>query len=193
MAFSTVNHRHEGSTYQKECFCDRAMLGEDEIKVSWDGTEACLFRQAATAKAQLELKLASVVSGKKKGFFKYVNSKRTYKENIRPILVDDGHLTNRDEEKAEAFNAFFALVFNNTDRPWAAQFSESEDHECGNSDFPFVDIEIVRDQLYQLNVRKSTGPDGIHPRVLKELVDVMAGPILIIYQRSWESGEVPAG
>ena len=36
------------------------------------------------------------------------------------------------------------------------------------------------------------GPDGINPRVLMELVDVMAGPLLIIYQRSWESGEVPA-
>ncbi|KFV93053.1 RNA-directed DNA polymerase from mobile element jockey, partial [Fulmarus glacialis] len=70
--------------------------------------------------------------------------------------------------------------------------SEPEDHECGNSDFPFVDTEIVRDQLYQLNVHQSMGPDGIHPRVLKELVDVKAGPILIIYQRSWEPGEVPA-
>ncbi|KAK4832809.1 hypothetical protein QYF61_025677 [Mycteria americana] len=35
------------------------------------------------------------------------------------------------------------------------------------------------------------GPDGIRPRVLKELVDVMAGPFSIIKQRSWEPGEVP--
>ncbi|KAK4827324.1 hypothetical protein QYF61_016574 [Mycteria americana] len=93
---------------------------------------------------------------------------------------------------AEAFNVFFALVFNNTDRPWAARSPESEDYECGNSDFPFVDTEIVRDQLCQLNVHKSMEPDGIHPTVLKELAGVMAGPLLIIYQRSWESGEVPA-
>ncbi|KAK4810929.1 hypothetical protein QYF61_013337 [Mycteria americana] len=128
----------------------------------------------------------------KKGFFKYVNSKRRSKENIAPILVEDGHLTNRDEEKAEAFNAFSPSVFNNTDRPWAARSPELEDHERGNSAFPFVDTEIVRDQLYQLNVHKSMGPDGIHPRVLKELADVMAGPLSIIYQRSWEPGEVPA-
>ncbi|GAB0207248.1 mitochondrial enolase superfamily member 1 [Grus japonensis] len=63
---------------------------------------------------------------------------------------------------------------------------------CGNIDSPFVDTEIVRDQLYQLNVHKSMVPDGIHPRVLKELVDVMEGSLSIIYQRSWESGEVPA-
>ncbi|KAK4818855.1 hypothetical protein QYF61_020074 [Mycteria americana] len=118
--------------------------------------------------------------------------KRRSKENIGPILVEDGHLTNRDEEKAEAFNASFASVFNNTDRPWAAWSPESEDHGCENSDFPFVDTEMVRDQLYQLNVHNPRGPDRIHPRVLKEVVDVMAGPRSIIYQRSSESGKVPA-
>ncbi|KAK4831434.1 hypothetical protein QYF61_017565 [Mycteria americana] len=95
------------------------------------------------AKAQLDLKLASVVSDNKKGFFKYINSKRRAKENIGLILVEDGNLTNRDEEKPEAFNAFFASVFSNIDRPWAAWSPDSEDYECGNSDFPFVDTEIV--------------------------------------------------
>ncbi|GAB0176274.1 mitochondrial enolase superfamily member 1 [Grus japonensis] len=148
--------------------------------ISWEYPTAVANReQTRKAKAQLELKLASVVSDNKKGFFKYVNSKRRSKENIGPILVEDGHPTNKDEEKAEPFNVVFASVFNNTDRPWAAQSPESEDH-----DFPFVDTEIVRNQLYQLNVHKSMGPDGIHPRVLKKIVDVMAGPLSIIYERS---------
>lgn len=42
-----------------------------------------------------ELKLANDVSDNKKGFLKYVNSKRS-KENMGLILVEDGHLTNRD-------------------------------------------------------------------------------------------------
>ena len=96
----------------------------------------CLCREKTRkAKAPLELKLAGVVSDNKAAFFKYVNSKRRSKANIGPILVEDGPLTNRDEEKAEAFNAVFASVFNNTDRPWAAQSPELEDYECGNSDF----------------------------------------------------------
>ena len=35
------------------------------------------------------------------------------------------------------------------------------------------------------------GPDGIHPRVLKEMAGVLAKPLSIIYQQSWLSGEVP--
>lgn len=48
-----------------------------------------------TQKAKTQLKLASSVSDNKKGFLKYVNSKRS-KENMGLILVEDGHLTNRD-------------------------------------------------------------------------------------------------
>ncbi|KAK4814215.1 hypothetical protein QYF61_012554 [Mycteria americana] len=35
------------------------------------------------------------------------------------------------------------------------------------------------------------GPDEIHPRVLKELADVLTKPLSIIYQQSWLTGEIP--
>jgi len=85
-----------------------------------------------------------MVSDNKKGFFKYVNSKRRSKENNGLILDEDDYLTCRDEEKVETFNAFLPqsliLVID-----WrAARSSELEDRDCGSSDFPLVDTEIVR-------------------------------------------------
>lgn len=77
-------------------------------------------------------------------------------------------------------------VFNNTDKPWDVQLSESEDLRCRNNDLPFVDMEIVRGQLYQPNFHKSMRPDGIHPRALKELADVAVGLPSMTYQRSLE-------
>lgn len=92
----------------------------------------------------------------RKDFIIHVNSKRRSKENTGPMLDEDGPLANKDAKKAEAHNAFFASVLDINDRPWAVWSFELEDHNCGN--LPFVDVEIVRGQSYQLNVPNSMGP-----------------------------------
>ncbi|PKU41872.1 rna-directed dna polymerase from mobile element jockey-like [Limosa lapponica baueri] len=51
--------------------------------------------------------------------------------------------------------------------------------------------EEISDLLCRLDAHKSMGPDGLHPRVLKELADVLAKPLSIIYRKSWLTGEVP--
>ncbi|KGL96039.1 hypothetical protein N301_02989, partial [Charadrius vociferus] len=57
---------------------------------------------------------------------------------------------------------------------------------------PVIQGEIVRDLLQHLEIHKSIGPDGIHPRVLRELAEVLTRPVCVIYQQSWLNGEVPA-
>ncbi|KAJ7419972.1 propionyl-CoA carboxylase alpha chain-like protein [Willisornis vidua] len=47
------------------------------------------------------------------------------------------------------------------------------------------------DLLLHLDPYKSMGPDEIDCRILKELTDVIIKPLLIIFEWSWESGEVP--
>ena len=43
----------------------------------------------------------------------------------------------------------------------------------------------------KLNVCKSMGLDDIHPRVLKEMADVVAELLSTIFEKSWLPGEVP--
>ena len=42
-----------------------------------------------------------------------------------------------------------------------------------------------------LNPHKSVGLEGIHPRVVREVADVVARPPPIIFEQSWRSGDIP--
>ncbi len=41
--------------------------------------------------------------------------------------------------------------------------------------------------------RKSAGPDGIPPRILKETAEAICGPLAIIFIKSMQEGQVPQG
>ncbi|KFV91296.1 hypothetical protein N326_00866, partial [Eurypyga helias] len=61
-----------------------------------------------------------------------------------------------------------------------------------NRELPMVREDEVREHLRNLKVHKSLEPDGIYLQVLKELADGVARPVSIIFEKSWQSGEVPA-
>ncbi|KFO83325.1 hypothetical protein N320_00554, partial [Buceros rhinoceros silvestris] len=56
---------------------------------------------------------------------------------------------------------------------------------------PIIEEGTVNELLYCLEVHKSMVPGGIHPRILRELAEVLTKPLSIIYQQSWLMGEVP--
>ncbi|KAK4810629.1 hypothetical protein QYF61_007366 [Mycteria americana] len=69
---------------------------------------------------------------------------------------------------------------------------ELEDRDGYQNGAPIIQGEMVSDVLHRLDIHKSMGPDEIHPRVLKELAEVLTKALSIIYQQSWLTGEVPA-
>lgn len=72
------------------------MWNRDAVPHCW-GENSC--RQSV-----IEVKAAKTAE-KNNIFFKYINGKKQFRNDITLFQDEDGHLTNRD--KAKVFNAFF--------------------------------------------------------------------------------------
>ena len=103
-----------------------------------------------------------------------------------------GHLVTQDMEKTKVLNDIFASVFTSKGPSHTAQDSEGKGKggEWENEELSTVEDQ-VRDHLRNLKVHKSMGPDEMHLRVLRDLVDEVSKSLAIIVEKSWQSSEVP--
>ena len=128
-----------------------------------------------------------------KAFWKYINSKRKTKTGIGDLQIVDisGNSTtvSSNKDKAEELGKFFSSVFTVEQEQSSSSLPVKPCHS------PIRELvfneQIILEKLNKLNISKSPGPDGIHPRVLFELRYELLEPLNILFESSYKLGKLP--
>ena len=132
------------------------------------------------AKLEEEDKIIEEAKYNPKAFMGHVNSRKPIKSSIGPLKDKEGELISDDAGMADLLNNHFASVFTEED---VSEIPGMEIRYEGTMPLRKIVIteEIVRKKIKKLNPNKSPGPDGFHPRVIKEVEDEIAPHLSGIY------------
>ena len=124
-----------------------------------------------------------------KEFWKYANRKLKSRSGVSDLVDTQGNTITEDREKAELLNNLFSSVFVSEDLNSIPDITR----QYAGPVLANIDIEVdkVEQKLRKLNGCKSPGPDGMHPRLLKEAASSIAEPLQIIFAKSMEEGILP--
>ena len=103
-------------------------------------------------------------------------------------MKDRDSLKFNDEEKANILQKQFSSVY--TQEPEDCIPTIAKRTVCNIVDL-HVTTEMTQKELLNLNINKSCGPDEIHPRILLELADYIAGPVALLFNMTIKHGNLP--
>jgi hypothetical protein len=132
--------------------------------------------------------------GNRKRFYGYVRNLQTRPVAVTQLLKENGNLTDTDRETATVLGEYFNEVYTKettyNDLATDNNTSEESQHRCIGSEIK-LDPESVKKILLRLKPDKSSGPDDMHPLVLKECAEYVSMPLSLIFKKSLISRQVP--
>ena len=140
------------------------------------------------AKKQKEINIAKEAKTNPKALFDYVASKTKQREGIANLVKDDGSLTKNEGEKAQVLSQFFKSVYTCEGDGPVPDFESKFSKPIAHIEVSEADMEKA---LKNIKVNKSPGPDGLHPRILRELSHELAKPFKMLFDKCMAQGKLP--
>ena len=179
---------------KKHCMSRQLMRNNnDENRRAYNKARNKVKGAIEKLRKEFEKSLAKEAKTNPKKLWKYINSKSKIRPGIGDINIDPSDekspTTNNDEEKAQVFAEYFSNVFTREplgEIPHLVEKVVKEKME----DLKIEEKDIIK-ETQKLKPNKSPGPDGIHPKFIKNIGETIAEPLAIIFNKSLELKCIP--
>jgi hypothetical protein len=182
---SKIKRRNKVHQRYKSTGCDALKLRWEELR---NGVKSDL---KDSHQEYINDMMSDVIKHYPKPFWKYINRQRSDQQCIPTLKSPELGDVVSDVGKAELLNEQFSSVYNTTEHdsiPYHRPMPVLNE---------MTSIKVtavgVRKLLEGINPNKSMGPDGVHPRVLRELASELSGMLCYLFQQSLDTGCVPSG
>jgi len=129
--------------------------------------------------------MASNAKSNSKSFWRLVSSRKKT-DNIPKILQYGDSSSANPQIQAELFAKFFSTNFE------SSTTNNTNCNDMKGSDVTFsLEEAFIFDELMKIDTSKGTGPDGIHPLLLKNCAAELCVPLSIIFNESLTLGVFP--
>ena len=164
----------------------RSSLGVQEAWERFGFLNSEYRNYARNKQCVYEASLARSLSLSPKLFHGYIRRKKKGRPPVGPLKTDDMVISEPDQ-MAELFADSFCSVYNET-IPLAPSASQQF---SGYMEPVTLSYDMVLGYLLKLDKTSSSGPDGLHPQLLKACASALAYPLYVLFVRSLASGSVP--
>ena len=140
---------------------------------------------------EFETNVASEAKNNPKILFSYVKSKQVVKDQIRLLHSKDGNALTEMQDIANELNNHFSSVFAADTDSTNPRLQTRINTSCGQISESMLSDELIKKRLHRIDGNKSSGPDGVHPLILKHCAESLATPLSIIFNKSASDATIP--
>ena len=110
---------------------------------------------------------------------------------VNALKKEDDTFATSDIDKAEISNRYFSSVFTNENIEDIPNVTENIHSRGITITDLIITPKAAEEKLNALNVSKAQGPDGVPPRIYKELSKEVSLPLATLFNKPIETNTIP--